>query len=165
MAKKVKDAMTVRPRAIRPDATVQEAAAAMEVEDVGSLPVVDDDGKLIGIVTDRDIAIRAVAKGRDPRTTPVAETASGEPVVVGPEDDLDTAMSLMAGNQLRRLPVVQGDTLVGIVAVADLTREAREKEVGEIVEVISEPHAGPRVEVDVEDQFDLESETARQEVP
>jgi CBS domain-containing protein len=148
MAKKVREAMTPRPRAIRPDATIQEAAGAMEIEDVGSLPLVDDDGRLVGIVTDRDIAIRAVSRGRDPKVTPVSEAASTEAVVIGPEDDLDTAMSLMAQHQLRRLPVVEGDALVGMVAIADVSRAAREKEVGEVVEVISQPNAGPRIDVD-----------------
>jgi CBS domain-containing protein len=148
MAKKVSDAMTPRPRAIRPDASIQEAAGAMEIEDVGSIPLVEDDGRLVGIVTDRDITIRTVARGRDPRTTPVAEAASTAPVVIGPEDDLDAAMTLMAQHQLRRLPVVEGDTLVGMVALADVSRAAREKDVGEVVEVISQPNAGPRIDVE-----------------
>ena len=119
----------------------------MEVEDVGSLPVVTEDGRLVGIVTDRDIAIRAVAKGRDPRTTPVAEVASREPLAVSAQADLEEAMTLMADRQLRRLPVVDGDALVGMLAQADVARVGREKDVGEVVEVISEPTAGPRVEV------------------
>jgi CBS domain-containing protein len=151
MGKSVSETMTARPRAIRPDASIQEAAAVMEVEDVGSLPLVDDDGRLVGIVTDRDIAIRAVAKGRDPGTTPVSEASSSDPVVVGPDDDLEAALSLMAQHQLRRLPVVAGDNLVGMVALADVARVAREKEVGEVVQVISEPNAGPRIEVEGDD--------------
>ena len=147
MAKKVREAMTSRPRAIRPEATLDEAAGVMEVEDVGALPVVDEEGRLLGIVTDRDITIRAVAKGRDPRTTTVAEVFSHEPIAVGPDDDLDYAMNLMAAHQLRRLPVVDGDKLVGMLSQADVARIGREKDVGEVVEVISEPNAGPRVEV------------------
>jgi signal-transduction protein with cAMP-binding, CBS, and nucleotidyltransferase domain len=146
MAKKVRETMTARPRAVRPDAAIQEAARIMEVEDVGSLPVIDADGHLLGIVTDRDIAIRAVAKGLESQTS-VAEVASRDPVTIGPEDDLDEAMSRMTEHQLRRLPVVQGDVLVGMLAQADLAREAGEKEVGEVIQIVSEPTAGPRVEV------------------
>lgn len=149
MAKNVRDAMTLRPRAIRPEASIQEAAAAMEIEDVGSLPVVDEAGRLVGIVTDRDITLRAVAAGRDPARTPVAEAASSDPLAVGPDDDLDSAMSLMAEHQLRRLPVLEGGALVGMIAVADIARVARDKDVGEVVAVISQRTPGPRVESEV----------------
>jgi CBS domain-containing protein len=145
MGKTVEELMTGRPRAVRADAAIEEAAQVMELEDVGSLPVVDDEGRILGVVTDRDIAVRAVAKGRDP-STPVGEVASSEVITVGPGDDLDAALDQMARHRVRRLPVVQGDVLVGMLSQADVAREGNEKSVGEVVGLISQPNAGPRVE-------------------
>lgn len=145
MGKRVEELMTGRPRAVRADAAIEEAAQIMELEDVGSLPVVDDDGRLLGIVTDRDIAVRAVSRGRGP-ATPVGEVASNEVVTVSPDDDLDAALDQMARHRVRRLPVVHGEVLVGIVAQADVAREANDKSVGEVVGLISQPNRGPRVE-------------------
>lgn len=145
MAKKVEDVMTGRPRAVLAGSAIEEAAQIMELEDVGSLPVVDDDGRLLGIVTDRDIAIRAVGKGRA-SSTAVDEVASNEVVTVSPADDLDAALDRMARHRVRRLPVVQADILVGMLAQADVARDAGEKAVGEVVGLISQPNSGPRVE-------------------
>jgi CBS domain-containing protein len=145
MAKSVEEVMTGRPRAVRAEAAIEEAAQIMEIEDVGSLPVVDEDGRLLGIVTDRDIAIRAVAKGRPPSTN-VGEVASSDVVTVAPGDDLDVALDSMARHRVRRLPVIQGDVLVGMLAQADVARDAGEKTVGEVVGLISQPNSGPRVE-------------------
>lgn len=148
MGTKILDVMTRHPRAVDADTSVREAARLMEGDDVGSLPVVQMDGaaRLIGVVTDRDIALRVVAAGRDPETTPVSEVASRDVVTVTPDDDLDDALSLMASAQVRRLPVVVGDgELVGMLSQADLPRLTKEKSVGEIVGAISRPPRGPRV--------------------
>ena len=145
MGKTVEDLMTGRPRAVRPDAAIEEAAQIMELEDVGSLPVVDEQGRLLGVLTDRDIAVRAVSKGRDP-STPVGDVASSEVITVSPADDLDAALDQMARHRVRRLPVVQGDVLVGVLSQADVARDGNEKSVGEVVGLISQPNAGPRVE-------------------
>jgi signal-transduction protein with cAMP-binding, CBS, and nucleotidyltransferase domain len=120
----------------------------MEGDDVGSLPVVEmrDVARLIGVLTDRDIALRVVAAGRDPQTTPVGEVASRDVITVTPDDDLDDALTRMARAQVRRLPVVVGDgELVGMLSQADLPRATKEKNVGEIVGAISRPPRGPRV--------------------
>ena len=145
MGTKVQDVMTGSPRCVTPETPVAEAAQLMESEDVGALPVLDGD-ELAGMVTDRDIVIRAVAKGKDPRGMPVREVLTREVVAVGADEDLSKALELMASNQVRRLPVVdEGNRLVGVVAQADLAREAKEKAVGEMVEEISRPPAGPRL--------------------
>ena len=142
--KKVHEVMTDRPRCVTPETPVAEAAQLMATEDVGSLPILDGE-QLAGMVTDRDIVIRAVAKGKDPKGMPVREVASRDLVTVHADDDLSNALQLMASHQVRRLPVVDDDnTLVGIVAQADIAFEAKEKAVGEMVEDISKSPTGPR---------------------
>src|SRR6266545_3452558 len=128
--------MTRDVRACEPSATVADAAKVMAQEDVGPVPIVDD-GRLVGIVTDRDIVVRVVAEGRDPNATTVKEIASTELVTVSPGDDLDEALNLLAARQVRRLPVVEGERLVGIVAQADIARLGKDKKTGEVVEEIS----------------------------
>ena len=148
MGTKIVDVMTRHPRAVAADTSVREAARLMEGDDVGSLPVVETGGaaRLIGVLTDRDIALRVVAAGRDPETTPVSEVASRDVVTVTPDDDLDDALTRMARAQVRRLPVVAGEgELVGMLSQADLTRVTKEKNVGESVGAISRPPRGPRV--------------------
>src|ERR671936_2417560 len=123
MGTKVADVMTQRPRAVTPQTPLNEVAELMETEDVGSVPVVEGD-RLVGIVTDRDIVVRAIAKGKDPRGMPAAEVSSRELVTVDPDGDLDEALRLMARHQVRRLPVVEEDgQLVGMLAQADVARE------------------------------------------
>jgi CBS domain-containing protein len=136
MGTSIKEVMTRDVRACEPNATVAEAATVMAGEDVGPVPLVED-GRLVGIVTDRDIVVRVVAEGRDPNATTVREIASTELVTVSPDDDLDDALNRLAERQVRRLPVVEGDRLVGIVAQADIARLGEDKKTGEVVEEIS----------------------------
>jgi CBS domain-containing protein len=144
MGTKVKDVMTERPRAVTPQTSVSEIAELMETEDVGAVPVVEGD-RLVGIVTDRDIVVRAIAKGKDPRGMPAAEVSSRELVTVNPDDDLSDALKLMAQYQVRRLAVTAEDErLVGVVSQADVALEAKEKETGELVQGISRQPQGPR---------------------
>jgi CBS domain-containing protein len=135
--------MTPGVRTVSPSQSLAEAAEVMKGEDVGSVPVVEE-GRLAGIVTDRDIVTRAVAERRDPQTVKVGEVASQELVTVEPEQDLDEALALMARHQVRRLPVVEAGQLVGMLAQADLALEAKEKKVGETVEEISKPTSTER---------------------
>ncbi len=135
--KHVRDVMTSSPRTIEPSTSVDEAARLMREQDVGSLPIVEGD-RLRGMVTDRDIAIRVVADGMDPRSTKVDEIATRQLVTVDPEQSLDEALRLMASHQVRRLPVCEEDgRLVGILAQADAAMEGDEREVGRTVEEIS----------------------------
>ena len=136
MGTSIKEIMTRDVRACEPNATVADAAKVMAQEDVGPVPIVED-GRLVGIVTDRDIVVRVVAEGRDPNATTVKEIASTDLVTVSPGDDLDEALKLLAERQVRRLPVVEGDRLVGIVAQADVARLGKDKQTGEVVEEIS----------------------------
>jgi CBS domain-containing protein len=139
VAKQVRDAMTANPRTVLLDASAFEAAKAMAEEDVGSIPVVDADGILAGIVTDRDIALRVVAAGRDPSSTPVREIASKDVIPAYPDEPLDEALVSMAHRQVRRLPVIEDDRVIGILAQADVAQEAKEKKTGQLVEEISRP--------------------------
>jgi CBS domain-containing protein len=143
MGKSVRDLMTQNPRAVRPDDSVVEAARLMRDENVGSLPVIDGD-RLIGMVTDRDVALRVVAEARDPGSVSVQEIASRNPVAAESATDLDDALQLMARHQVRRLPVTEEGRLVGIIAQADVAAEVGEKQAGRLVEAISEPTAGER---------------------
>jgi CBS domain-containing protein len=137
MAKSVRDLMSSNPCSIDAGKSVAYAAKMMRDENVGLAPIVEGD-RLIGTVTDRDITIRVVADGKDPDSTKVEEIASTDLVTVDPQQDLDEALRLMAQHQVRRLPVVeQGGRLVGIVAQADVARQADESKTGELVEEIS----------------------------
>jgi CBS domain-containing protein len=143
MAKTVADAMTPEPRTVSRLSSVVDAAKIMFEEDVGSVPVVED-GSLVGIVTDRDIALRVVAAQRDPTTTYVEEIATARPHVATPDESLDDAYEQMAAWRVRRLPVVSDDgRLVGMLAQADLVHELRDKKAGQLVEEISEPGEVP----------------------
>jgi CBS domain-containing protein len=138
MGQSIRELMTENPCSIDADKSVSYAAKMMRDEDVGLAPIVEGD-KLIGTLTDRDIAIRVVAEGKDPDQTTVREVASTNLVTVDPQQDLDEALSLMAKHQVRRLPVVEEDgKLVGVVAQADVAREGDPAKIGEVVQEISE---------------------------
>ena len=138
MAESIRDLMTENPCAIDTGKSVAYAAKMMRDEDVGLAPIVEGD-KLIGTLTDRDIAIRVVAEGKDPEQTTVREVASTNVVTIDPQQDLDEALRLMAKHQVRRLPVVEEDgRLVGVVAQADVAREGDDKQTGQVVQEISQ---------------------------
>src|SRR5438477_8250660 len=123
MGKSIQDVMTPNPCAIDADQPVSYAAKMMKDEDVGIAPIVQGD-RLIGTLTDRDIAVRVVAEGKDPQQVKVREVASTDVVTVDPQQPLDEALKLMAQHQVRRLPVVDEDRrLVGVVAQADVAEE------------------------------------------
>jgi CBS domain-containing protein len=132
----IRDVMTSNPTTCEPQASVVDAAKVMAQEDVGSIPIVESN-RLVGVVTDRDIVIRVVAEGRDPQSVTIGDVASRDLVTVSPDDDLDRALQLMAENQVRRLPIVEGDKLVGIVAQRDVALQGADRETGQVVEQIS----------------------------
>jgi CBS domain-containing protein len=140
MGKSVQDVMTPSPATAIPSQSLADAAKMMKEEDVGSVPVVDG-SRLVGVLTDRDIVVRAVAEGKNPQTIQVGDIASPDVVTVRPDDDLDDALRLMAQYQVRRLPVVEHGELVGVLAQADVAHEAKDKQVGELVEEISKAAA------------------------
>jgi CBS domain-containing protein len=163
MTMKIAEVMTQRPRAVTAQMTVREAARLMDQEDVGSLPVVDEAERLIGIVTDRDVAVRVVGRGLDSDTTVVGDVASRDVVALTPDHDLEDALRLMAQEQVRRVPiVVRENQLVGIVAQADVAHAGKEKATGEVVEAISRAPGGPRV---ASSDADLTSDARRSESP
>ena len=138
MGQNIREVMTSNPSTIEPDKNVVEAARIMKQEDAGVVPVTEN-GRLTGMVTDRDIAIRVVAEGKDPQSTTVREVASTNLVTIDPQQDLDEALRLMAKHQVRRLPVVEEDgRLVGVVAQADVAREGDDTQTGQVVQEISE---------------------------
>lgn len=145
MAMKANDLMTKNPACVTPQTTAQEAASLMEREDVGSLPVIEsrDSMRLVGIVTDRDLALRVLGRGES-GSTPVSNAmSSGNLACVRSEDDLDKVERLMSEHQVRRVPVVDdGNRIVGMIAQADLAREQKavgRKDFGKVLEEISEP--------------------------
>jgi len=143
IAKSVRDAMTEDLRSIGASASAVDAAQLMRDEHVGSLPVVENE-KLIGMITDRDITTRVVAEATDPRTTSVGEIYSRDIISVEPDTDFEEVLQLMARHQVRRVPVVEGGKLIGIVAQADIALKWSGVETGKLVEAISEPSAGER---------------------
>jgi CBS domain-containing protein len=137
MGKTIRDVMTSNPCTIDADKDVAYAAKMLRDEDVGVAPIVEGD-QLVGVLTDRDIAIKVVAEGKNPQTTKVVEIASKDIVTIDPQQDLDEALRLMAQHQVRRLPVVEEDgKIVGIVAQADVALQANDSKTGDLVEQIS----------------------------
>jgi CBS domain-containing protein len=137
MGQSIRDVMTSNPCTIDAGKSVAYAAKMMREEDVGLAPIVEGD-KLIGMLTDRDIAIRVVAEGRNPDQVKVADVASKQVVTIDSQQDLEEALRIMAKHQVRRLAVVEEDgKLVGVVAQADIAREGDDKQTGELVEEIS----------------------------
>lgn len=136
--KTAKDLMTSPAECLTPDETVLTAARMLAKYDVGSMPVVDGN-KLVGVLTDRDIVVRAVAKGLDPAATPVRDVASGKVVSVHADDTAEAVAAMLAEHQIRRVPVLDASGAVaGVVAQADVARELGEAETGEVVKEISE---------------------------
>lgn len=131
----VRSAMSADVTAVAPSTPLTEAARLLSQEDVGSLPVVED-GRLVGIVTDRDITLR-VAEGRDVKSITVGEIASRELITVEADERLDAALHRMARHQVRRLPVLEGGRLVGMLAQRDIALSAEDEQTGAVVEQIS----------------------------
>ncbi|EIE98165.1 CBS domain-containing protein [Saccharomonospora glauca] len=134
---RVREIMTTNPLYAETSETVTHAARTMADKGVGALPIRGEDHKLKGMLTDRDIVVKVLAEGKDPVAVHVGELPRDEVVAVGPDDDVEEALRLMSRHQVRRLPVVEHEELVGMVAQADVARELPDAEVGETVEGIS----------------------------
>jgi CBS domain-containing protein len=136
---KLRDVMTSNPRTVPPDATIQETARLMRDEDTGAIPVVDK-GKPVGIITDRDIVVRALADGDANIRKPVRNFITESPVTVDLDTSTEEAAKIMGERQIRRLLVSQDDKVVGIVSIGDLAvREGGEEHTGEALKDISKP--------------------------
>ena len=132
------EVMTRNPKYVSPSDSIQNAARIMRDEDTGAVPVVDN-GRPIGMLTDRDIVVKALAKGKDPATTRAGELGEGKPVTIGADDSVQEALKTMAQYKVRRLPVIDGHDLVGIISVADIARELEDdSSKGDLIEAISE---------------------------
>ena len=137
---KVKEIMTTVPGTCGPDTPLEEVARTMVGRDCGAIPVVGADGRIVGIITDRDMVVRGIAEGRNPLTLQASECMTSPVFVITEESDLDECTDLMESKKVRRVPVVgaQG-ALVGIVAQADVARHASRKDAGELVRDVSTP--------------------------
>jgi CBS domain-containing protein len=137
----IKDIMTANPECIRPDATIQEAACRMRDLDVGSLPVCGENDRLVGMITDRDISVRAVAEGKDPKTTPVREAMTRDVIYCFEDQNVQEAARMMQERRIRRLVVLNRDKrLAGIVSLGDLAVETGDRQTaGEVLQDVSEP--------------------------
>ena len=121
------------------DLTVAEAAQRMADEDFGALPICNAEGRLQGVITDRDIVVKVIAAGRDPKTTKVSDLADqGEVVTIGADDSAEEAIRTMKDHGVRRLPVIDGTDLIGMVSQADIARALPDAKVGDLVGAISE---------------------------
>ncbi|MFR9774460.1 CBS domain-containing protein [Micromonospora sp. MS34] len=134
----VRDIMTSDVSCIREQDDLRTAARRMAELGVGSLPICGDDNRLRGMLTDRDIVVKVLAQGRDPGSVTAGELAQGGTVTIGADDDAAEVLRTMGRHQVRRLPVVDGTELVGIVAVADVARSLPDRPVGDLIEAISE---------------------------
>lgn len=134
----VREFMTADARCITENQSLVDAARMMQDLDCGSLPICGDDGKLKGMITDRDIVLKCVAAGRDPRETMARDLETGTPHWIEADANVDAAIEMMERYQIRRLPVIADHKLVGIISQGDIARNYSEEKVGELVEHISE---------------------------
>ena len=135
---KVRDIMTKDVATLAPSNTIAAVAQTMRQLDVGSIPLVEN-GRLVGVITDRDIAIRVVADGLDPHLETAERHMTRNPITVSPETSSEEAARIMAREQIRRLAIVEDGKLVGYVALGDLAIQNKDRLVGETLEEISEP--------------------------
>lgn len=132
-----RELMTRTPKCVGENDTLAEAARLLRDLDVGSLPICGEDQRLKGMLTDRDIVVKCIAEGGDPSATRAGDLAEGKPVTIGADDDAREALQVMQEHQVRRLPVIDGHDLVGIISQADVARALSAEATGETVEEIS----------------------------
>ncbi len=133
---KARDIMTPGADYVQTTDSALDAAKKMARENVGALPICDGE-KLKGMITDRDIVVRVLAEGKDPASVQLGDLVQGEAVTIGADDSVEEALQTMAKYQVRRLPVIDGTDLVGMLAQADVARNLPEDKVGRLVEAIS----------------------------
>jgi CBS domain-containing protein len=129
--------MTPNPECIGENETVLDAARKLKELNVGSMPICGEDNRLKGMLTDRDIVVKVLAEGKDPASCRAGELGQGKPVTIGADDSISELINTMKAHQVRRLPVIDGHDLVGIVSQADVAKNVEEDDVGSLVEVIS----------------------------
>lgn len=138
MAKKARDVMSGGAECVGENETVLDAAKKLAELDVGAMPICGEDNRLKGMLTDRDIVVKVLARDRDPAATKAGEVADQpEVVTIGADDSVDEALRTMKEHRVRRLPVIDGHDLIGVVSQADLAQALEDEQVGELVEAIS----------------------------
>ena len=137
MAKTARDIMTGSPECIGENDSILEAAQRLAKLDIGAMPICGEDNRLKGMLTDRDIVVKVLAQGKDPSTTRAGELGEGKPVTIGADDSVKLALQTMADHKVRRLPVIDGHKLIGIVSQGDIATNADDDDTGKLVEIIS----------------------------
>lgn len=136
MAGTARDIMTGGVECVGENETIRDAAKKMEQLGVGALPICGDDDRLKGMITDRDITIKVVAQGKDPASTKAGELGQGKPVTIGADDSLDELVRTMSEHQVKRLPVIDGHRLIGVVTEADVAKNAPQDKVINLVQAV-----------------------------
>jgi CBS domain-containing protein len=134
---KARDIMTGTPECASVNDSLADAARKMRDLEVGSLPICGDDNRLKGMVTDRDIVVKCVAEGEDPTRVKISSLAEGKPVTIGADDSVEDVLRTMRDHGVRRLPVIDGHELIGIVSQADVAKNLPEDKIGDLVEALS----------------------------
>jgi CBS domain-containing protein len=137
--KTAREIMTPRVEYLKTSQTIQEAAERLALTDIGAMPICRDDGRLTGMVTDRDIVVRVIAAGRDPRSVRLEELTGPEKVVtIGADDSVEELIETMKQHQVRRLPVIDGNEVIGMVSQGDVARQIPTDRVGDLLASISD---------------------------
>ena len=137
MGKTAREIMSGDAQCVGENDSIVDAAKQLAELGVGAMPICGEDNRLKGMLTDRDIVVKVLAQGKDPESTKVGELGEGKPVTIGADDSVDEALDTMKEHQVRRLPVIDGHDLIGIVSQADVARNLEEEKVGDLVEAIS----------------------------
>src|SRR4051812_8867637 len=137
--KKARDIMNPDCTCVGENESVLDAARKLKQLDVGAMPICGEDNRLKGMLTDRDIVVKVLAEGKDPSSTKAGELGQGDgkTITIGADDPIDEALRTMTANKVRRLPVIDGHDLVGIISQADIARNLDEEQTGDLVEAIS----------------------------
>jgi len=132
-----RDVMSKDAQCVQENESLVDAAKKLAQLGVGAMPICGQDNRLKGMLTDRDIVVKALAQGKDLSSTTAGELAEGKPVTIGADDSLQEALQTMSQHKVRRLPVIDGHDLVGIIAVADIARQGDDSLTGQLIETIS----------------------------
>jgi CBS domain-containing protein len=137
MTAKARDIMTGSVECVGENESIVEASSKLAKLNVGAMPICGEDNRLKGMLTDRDIVVKVLAEGRDPNSTKAGDLAEGKPVTIGADDSIDETLDTMAEHQVRRLPVIDGHDLIGVISQADVAKHLPDEETGRLVELIS----------------------------
>ncbi|MGI8707392.1 MAG: CBS domain-containing protein [Actinomycetota bacterium] len=138
MPKTARDIMSGSAECVGENDSILDASKKLAKLEIGSMPICGEDDRLKGMLTDRDIVVKVLAEGKDPSSTTAGELAQGKPVTIGADDSIQEALQTMASNKVRRLPVIDGQRLIGIVSQADIARAGDDDSTGQLVELISQ---------------------------